>query len=298
MTVRSLSESVSMVDDGDVVAFGGKTLHRAPMAMVRELVRHEVADLTLIGLAKSMDVDLLCGLNRVEAVHYGYVGFEWLGLAPNFRRAVETGRVVPLEGTCYTVASMFRGAKRGVPFVPVAGLENSDLPDVNEDFLSTVECPFTGETVSAVRTVTPDVAVIHATEADPVGNVRIEGADLTESLVVRAADTVIVTAERIVDTASFESAPDRTTVPGFLVDAVVEAPYGAHPCSCPGEYEYDTEHLREYLKRSSTDELDDYVQTYLGEDEADYRERAIGDRTDAIAWDGSTTPTTIAESEP
>lgn len=284
MTLASLPELAASVEDGDVVALGGKTLHRAPMAFVRELVRVGAEELTLVGLANSMDVDLLCGTGQATAAHYGYVGFEALGLAPNFRRRVEAGAFDPLEGTCYTVASMLRGAKRGVPFVPVAGLDGSDLLDVGADRFAEVECPFTGERIAAVRTVRPDVAAIHATEVDAEGNVRIEGADLTEALLARAADRVLVTAERVVETATFAESPERTVVPGFLVDAVAEAPYGAHPCSCPGAYDYDRDHLDDYLSGSRAGEFERYRETYLDGDEAAYRARAIEGREERIAW--------------
>lgn len=283
MTLQNVAATVA---DGSVVAFGGKTLHRTPAAFVRELVRQGPTDLTLVGIANSLDVDLLAGTGQASAAHYGYVGFEGLGLAPNFRRAVEAGELDPKEGTCYTVATMLRGARHGIPFMPVAGLQGSELPEVRADFRE-VECPFTGESVFAVRSVAPDVAVVHATQADEAGNARFYGADLTENLLAKAADRVIVTAERIVDIDAFRENPGRTDIPEVLVDDVVEAPYGAHPCSCPGEYDYDTTHLREYLDRSRDGDLEGYVAEYVADSEPAYRERAIDGRDEAIAWDAT-----------
>ncbi|MFB6123713.1 MAG: CoA transferase subunit A [Haloferacaceae archaeon] len=283
MKRQSLADLAAAVDDGDVVAFGGKTLHRAPMAFVRELARREVGNLTLLGLANSMDVDLLCGTGQASAAHYGYVGFEAFGLAPNYRRRVEAGAFDAHEGTCYTVATMLRGAKQGVPSLPIAGLDGSDLLEVN-DYLTETTCPFTGDRTAAVRTVTPDVGVVHATEADENGNVHYDGADLTESLVAAAADRVFVTAERVVDAGEFEADAAAADVPGFLVDGVAEVPYGAHPCSSPGTYGYDAAHLREYLDRSKAGTFEAYLETYLGADEADYRDRAVDGRADALAW--------------
>lgn len=283
--MSSLAGAASAVSDGDVVAFAGKTLHRVPSAFARELVRQEARDLTLVGVANSIEVDLLCAAGCVSGVHFGYVGFEAFGLAPNFRRAVEQGSVTAHEGTCYTVASMLRGAKGGMPFMPVAGLDGSDLAVARDDF-ERVESPFTGESTYVVRTVTPDVGVIHAVEADPDGNARFFGADLTEGLVAKAADRVIVTAERVVD-APFDD-PGRTDVPGVLVDEVVGVPFGAHPCSCPGEYEYDAEHLERYLELSRAGSVAEYLEG-LGEDEGAYRDR-VGVRADDIAWDSSPQP--------
>ncbi|MFC6989255.1 CoA-transferase [Haloplanus sp. GCM10025708] len=152
------------------------------------------------------------------------------------------------------------------------------------EWLTETTGPFTGERTAAVRTVTPDVGVVHATEADEEGNVRYDGADLTESLVAKAADRVFVTAERIVDTETFAADPAATDVPGFLVDGVAEVPYGAHPCSSPGTYDYDADHLREYLNRSKSGAFEAYLSAYLGDGEADYRERALDGRADALAW--------------
>lgn len=283
--MSSLGDLASHVTDGDVVAFGGKTLHRVPSAFARELVRREVRDLTVLGIANSIEIDLLCGAGCVSAVHFGYVGFEGLGLAPNFRRTVEAGDVTALEGTCYTVATMLRGAKAGAPFMPVAGLEGSDLPAERADF-TRIESPFTGEETYVVRTVTPDVGVIHAVEGDPDGNARFFGADLTENLVAKAADRTVVTVERLVEE-PFDD-PDRTDIPGVLVDAIGAVPYGAYPCSCPGEYDYDREALETYLEWSKAGELDRYL-ARLGGDEAEYRAR-VGVETEDLAWRPGASP--------
>jgi acyl CoA:acetate/3-ketoacid CoA transferase alpha subunit/acyl CoA:acetate/3-ketoacid CoA transferase beta subunit len=283
MSPGALRRLVDRVDDGDTVALGGKTLHRAPMALVRELVRRGHEDLTLVGLACSMDVDLPCGTGTASGVHYGYVGFEALGLAPNYRRAFESGRLTAREGTCYTVATMLRGAAQGVDSLPVAGLAGSDLPAVN-DALETATDPFTGTDRAVVRAVTPDVALVHAAEADPTGNLRLGGADLTERLCADAAGTVLATAERVVDAGTFADRPEEVDVPGFLVDAVAEVPFGAHPCACPGVYDYDAASIGRYLDRSREGDLAAYVEGTLGPDEATYRERAVAGREDAFAW--------------
>lgn len=283
--MASLAEAAATVNDGDIVAFGGKTLHRTPSAFVRELVRQDVSDLTLLGVASSIDIDLLCGTDSVSAVHFGYVGFEHLGLAPNLRAAVEANQITALEGTCYTVATMLRAAKHGLPFMPVRGLEGSDLVAVRDDFTQLTD-PFSNAEIAVVRSVTPDVGVIHTTAADIRGNARFQGADLTEGLVARAAKETIVTTERIVEPETFQEAPERTNIPEVLVDTVVECPFGAHPCSAPGAYTYDVAHLDDYLSRSREDDLGAYLEAYLGESEAEYRAHCKIDERD-IGWEGT-----------
>ncbi len=280
-TLREVAESVQ---DGSVVGFGGKTLHRAPVAFSRELVRAGVRDLTLIGVANSIEMDLLCGAGVVNGIHFGYVGFESFGLAPNFRREVEAGRVTALEGTCYTVSGMLRGAKQNVPFMPIAGLDGSDLPTVRDDFMQ-ISCPFTETDVYAVRTVQPDVAVIHANEADSTGNARFYGADLTENLLAKAADRVIVTTEALVDEAAFVDSPDATDIPGVLVDTVVEVPFGAHPCSCPGAYDYDADHLAKYLEYARGDSFEAYNDAFIGTDESFYTAKFGSETRESLSWE-------------
>ncbi|MFB6133708.1 MAG: CoA-transferase [Halanaeroarchaeum sp.] len=286
MSRRSLSALAAEVESGDTLAFGGKTLHRGPVAFARAIARRDVDDLHHIGLAKSIEVDLLCGTGQLNRVDFGYIGFEALGLAPNFRRAAEDGNIDVREGTCYTVATSLRAARHGTAFMPVAGLAGSDLPSVNPG-LERIE--FSGEDACwAVDRITPDIGVIHATVADTEGNARIEGADLTEALVARAADTVFVTAERILDPAEFRDGD--TDIPGVLVDAVAEVPYGAHPCSCPGAYEYDVTHLETYLDHARDHRFDAYLHRYLGGDEADYRTSVIDGRETAIEWETGNPP--------
>ncbi|MFB6169203.1 MAG: CoA-transferase [Haloferacaceae archaeon] len=283
--VAALPDLAGRVDGGDVVALGGKTLHRAPMALVRELVRQDVSDLTLVGLANGLDADLPCGTGTASALHYGYVGFEALGLAPNYRRAVEAGTVDPLEGTCYTVATSLRAARQGVDSLPVAGLAGSDLLDVTPS-LSRERDPTTGETQTVVESVDPDAALVHAVAATERGDLRLGGADLTERLCASAADTVLATAERIEERESFAARQAETGVPNHLVDGVAEVPYGAHPTALPGEYDYDAAEIERYRERSRAGELEDYVAAVVGEREEQYREQAVAGRADAFAWDG------------
>jgi len=105
---RAALTDAARVESGDTLAFGGKTLHRGPVAFARELVRRDVDGLGHVGLAKSIEVDLLCATGQLDRVDFGYVGFEALGLAPNFRRRAEAGNLEVREGSCYTVATALR----------------------------------------------------------------------------------------------------------------------------------------------------------------------------------------------
>lgn len=243
---RSLAEVIATVPDGSCLALGGNTLHRAPAAAVHELIRQQKRDLELVKTAGAYDVDLLCGVGCASVVSAGFVGYETvLGLAPMYRRAVESGAVEAREHACYTIIAGLRASSQGVPFMPLNGLQGSDLVSLRG--FASVRDPYTGQDVVVVPAIVPDVALIHVQEADADGNARIWGSAFEDTLMARAARRVIVTAERIVDRAVLAAEPERTSIPGFLVEAVVEAPGGAWPTSCAGLYEYDLPALEQLL---------------------------------------------------
>lgn len=249
----TLAEAIAAIADGQTVALGGNTLHRGPSAAVHELVRQGRRGLELVKTAGAYDVDLLCGTGVASSVSAGFVGFETgYGLAPAYRRGVESGAVEAREHACYTVIAGLRAAIQGVPFMPVAGMVGSDLLDARG--FRTVVDPYGGGEVVAAQAIVPDVAVIHVQEADGQGNARIVGTRFEDVLMAQAARHVIVTAERIVDGVRFEATPEVVAIPGFMVAAVVEAPRGAWPCSCAGEYPQDDDFLAEYVRASQSPE--------------------------------------------
>ncbi len=244
--LTTLAEAIATVPDGARVALGGNTLHRGPGAAVHELVRQGKRGLEVVKTAGAYDVDLLCATGCAAAVAAGYVGFETpFGMAPGYRRAVEAGRVQAKEHACYTVIAGLRAAIQGVPFMPVAGMTGSDVPAASG--FRWLADPYTGSKVVVVPALAPDVAVVHVQEADAFGNARIVGTRFEDVLMVEAARRVIVTAERIVAGDAFEAAPEGIAIAGFMVDAVVEAPGGAWPFSCAGEYGYDADFLAAYV---------------------------------------------------
>ena len=261
--LTSLADAISTIKDDDIVALGGNTLHRGPCAAVHELVRQGRRGLEVVKTAGAYDVDLLCAMGVARAVSAGYVGFETpFGMAPGYRRAVEAGTVAAKEHACYTVIAGLRAAIQGVPFMPVAGMLGSDL--LTARGFKTMADPYTGAEVVAVPALIPDVAIIHLQEADAEGNGRISGTRFEDVLMAQAARRVIVTAERIVDGEAFEAVPETVAIPGFMVDAVVEAPRGAWPSSCAGHYDYDEEYLAAYMSASrDLDALARFVEDHV-----------------------------------
>ncbi|MFT4105746.1 MAG: CoA-transferase [Lacrimispora sp.] len=260
--VMSLQEAAARIHDGDILGLGGNVLHRAPMAMVRELVRQNKRNLKLVKTAGAMDVDMLCFGGCVSSVDAGFISYESeYSLAGHYRRAVEGGSVKGNEHACYTVISALRAASYGVGFMPVKGMVISDLIDANDYFMR-VEDPFTREPVTVVKAIRPDVAVIHVQEADEEGNARITGPLFEDVLFSRAARRVIVTAENIVRESAFTAGLQKADIPHFLVEAVVRVSKGASPCSCPGSYDIDRRDLKKFKELKDLEGLRAYLKAF------------------------------------
>jgi glutaconate CoA-transferase subunit A len=195
----SLAAAAALVRDGDTIACGGNLLHRGPFALVRELARQGRRGLEIVKTAGAYDVDLLSAAGCLRAASCGFVGFEnEFGMAPSYRRVVEGGSVEAREHACYTVIQGLRASAFGLPFMPAAGFDGSDLPAARG--FRTVTDPYSGTEVLAVPPIRPAWALIHVPEADEQGNARILGSEFEDVLMSRAAEGVIISAERIVPT--------------------------------------------------------------------------------------------------
>jgi glutaconate CoA-transferase subunit A len=258
--LMSLTQAVNIIHDKDTVGIGGNVLHRSPMALVREIARQGRKNLHLVKTAGAMDVDLLCLAGCVDSVDAGFISYETeYSLAGHYRKAVQNGIVKGNEHACYTVISALRAASAGIPFMPVKGLQISDLIDAN-DYFKRIQDPFSGELVTVVKAIVPDVAIIHVQEADKNGNARIIGPKFEDVLFSRAAKKVIITAETIVPETRFAFSKEKADIPHFLVEAVVHAPQGAMPCSCPSKYDIDRSNLDEFKSLKDKDGLYGYLE--------------------------------------
>ncbi len=275
----SLAEAARMVRDGMTIAVGGGLSWREPMAFLRELIRQERRNLHVIGTAHGVDVDLLCGAGLVAVVQESYVGFEHdFGMAPNFRRACESGRVQALDTCCYTVIQQLRAAEFGVPFLPVRSVQGTDFLKLHPEY-KTMTCPFTGQPLVLVPALAPDVAVIHAQYGDAHGNLKVLPPLVADLFFIRASKHVIATVERLLPEAELRAM--EPNVPYFWVEAVVEVAYGAHPTSCYPFYAYDRAHLAEYYRAAQAGSevfAREYLARYVFEPATheDYLERIGG----------------------
>lgn len=243
--VVDLAAAADLVGDGDHVAIGGIWSHNAPSALVRALIRRSVRDLTVSAApAAGFAVDLLIAGGCAKRAHLPNVTFEHLGLAPAFRRAVESGALELVECDEAGLVAGYRAAAAGLPYQPVVSIVGTDLADASPQF---TRVDHDGVEVLHAPALAPDVVLLHAQEGDAFGNVRHVGSVFADRLMAKAASrAVIVSVDRLVDNEEIRRDPHATTIPGYLVTHVVEAPFGAHPCSSHGRYELDEEHIRTY----------------------------------------------------
>jgi len=278
--VLSPAEAVDLyVPEGvGLLSVGGMHLHNNPMALIREVVRQQRTIRRLLtSPCGALNADLLVGAGLVEEIATSYVGFEHLGLAPCFRRAAESGNIRILEcDEGYITHGLYAGAG-GLPFIPLpAGLETTDVPKVNTESYAMATDPFTGGQVLVGAPLRPDVALLHAYQADERGNAVLAGAHFVDRLMALAAKTVVLQVEQVVSTQEIAKHPVGTTIPGFLVQAVVEVPGGCHPTASHGAYDFDEEQIKLYLGMAgSEDGVADYLEKYVtGLTEDEYLEQA------------------------
>ena len=253
--LTSLTEAAGWVKDGDVVAIGGICYSRTPLAMLMEILRQKRSGLTLARNLMCYEGEWFIAARAVENLVSSWfgIGLPW-GLSRVFRQAVEGGQVSFEEWSHLALGLRFRAGAMGVPFLPSLTMLGSDLMGVGS--AKTMACPFTGETVSIVPALFPDVAVLHVHRADRLGNCQIDGYPHMDVDIALASTTVLVTAEEIVSEDQIRSQPDRTIIPGFAVDALVEVPYGAFPHECYGLYEADFDHFDKYVSEGSSQGAD------------------------------------------
>jgi glutaconate CoA-transferase, subunit A len=258
-----LDRAATLVADGAMVALGGGLSARLPMALVRELIRQGRRGLHVVGSAHGIDVDLLVAAGAIAVCEESYVGFEQdLGLAPAFRRAAESGTIEVRESCCDTILMQLRAAEFGLPFLPVRGVRGSDILRLHPEYRE-VRCPFTEDILVAVPPLRPDAVLLHALLADRHGNLHLEQPYVLDERFAAASRNVVATVERVVSTEDVAAA--GITVPGHLVAAVSEVPFGAHPSSCYPAYAYDRPHLADYVRAAAAgaDELAGYLDRFV-----------------------------------
>lgn len=270
------------IHTGDYVGFELYGTVRCPLSIVREIVRQRVAGLRLMGQGL-MDADFLIAAGLVTELDITYVGYEAYGLSPILRRAVERGALKTAEWSNAAITWRMKAAAMGLPFLPARTMLGTDT--LARSPAKTMKDPFTGMDLVLLPALVLDTAVIHVHRADKLGNCQIDGISGFAVEMSRACKRLIVSAEEIVDTEVFREKPERTIIPYFLVDAVVEAPFGAHPGEACGAYRRDEPHIKAYLEATRSEEttkkyLDEFIHGV--KDHAGYLERVGASRLRAL----------------
>jgi glutaconate CoA-transferase, subunit A len=259
----SLADAAALVHDGDTVAAGGCCYSRTPWAMLLELLRAGRRDLVLARnlMCYEAELYLAAGAARKLVASWVGIGLRW-GVPKLFREYVTRDPALYEEWSHLSYGLRLLAASMGMPFLPTASLLGSDL--LERTPARELRCPFTDELLVAVPALQPDVALIHVHTVDAEGNAQVEGPPFMDMELARAAKTVIVTAEEVVPSAEIVRRADRTLIPGFVVDAVVEVPYGSYPHECHGRYEADFDHFDAYTELVNAGGADG-VRAYLRE---------------------------------
>lgn len=264
--LMSEEEAIELIHDGETVIVGGFGTVNHPMPIIRGLIRRKIKNLTVIGAATAgLEIDMLIGAGCVKKVIAPYVGAElYAPIGHCYRRAAERGEIEVYETTEYLLYSQLDAAARGLGFLPWRGGVGTDLPKLNPDYVLFND-PINGEPYLAAPALHAHWAVIHVGQADVFGNGQHGGARFGDRLLSRAAERVILTAERIVPNSEIRKDPWATSI--AYADAVVEAPYGCHPYASHGFYVEDEEAIRAYVKASISYRKDEMKEwnAYLAE---------------------------------
>ncbi|MCO5059857.1 MAG: acyl CoA--acetate/3-ketoacid CoA transferase subunit alpha [Rhizobiaceae bacterium] len=275
----SLRAVVDQLRDGMTIGIGGWGPRRKPMALIREILRSDLKDLTIVAYG-GPDVGMLCAAGKAKRLIYGFVSLDFIPIEPFFRKSREAGGIEANELDEGLLVLGLEAAGQRLPFLPTRVGLGSDVMAFNPEF-RLVRSPYDdGETLLAMPAIELDVALLHTTRADRLGNTQSDGPDpYFDALFARASKQCFVTTEELVDRMDL-SYPDTVKSNLFercLVTGVVEAPLGAHPTAAHDLYGWDAEHLKEYAELARQDDgWTTYFEKYVAGDEAGYVERVGG----------------------
>jgi glutaconate CoA-transferase subunit A len=240
--VVSMRDAIARyVHDGDTVVIEGFT-HLICFAAGHEIIRQGRRELTLCRLTPDLIYDQMIGAGCARKLVFSWAGNPGAGSLHAFRRAVE-GKGAPIEIEEYShfgMVARFCAGSAKLPFWPMRDYAGTDIPSANPR-IRAVTCPYTGEQLATVPALNPDVTIVHAQRADASGNAQIWGLLGVQKEAAFASRHVIVVVEELVDESTIRADPNRTLIPGVIVDAVVVEPWGAHPSYAQGFYDRDND---------------------------------------------------------
>jgi glutaconate CoA-transferase subunit A len=285
--IATMHDAVAeLVHDGDTVAIEGFT-HLISFAAGHEIIRQRKRGLTLARMTPDVIYDQMIGAGVADKLIFSWLGNPGVGGLHAIRRRIEDADPAPLEIEEYSHFGMvgrYTAGAMNLPFFPLRSYFETDLPRVNP-LIRPVRSPYGEESVYAVPPLRPDVAVVHAQRADMRGNTHVWGLLGCQKEVAFAAERVIVVVEEVVDEAVIRADPNRTIIPGLIVDAVVVEPFGAHPSYVQGYYDRDNRFYIEWdaVSRDAT-ALDAWLDEWVFgvADRAEYLAKLGAERVAAL----------------
>ena len=247
--LMSLQEAISTyVQDGDLIGIGGLSFWRKPISACREIIRQKKRNLSLCTFVGGIEIDMLVAAGCASKVRACFVGMEIFGMAPHYRKAVESGLLKVSEESEASIALGLKSSYLKVPFMPLKGMIGTDFPKVRKDIIQFEDPLGSGTQLMALPKIDLDVAILHVPYADEYGNGNIAGAVWMDDDMAKTAKKTIITCERLVEMEDIRYLQGKAQIPMQTSDAVIKIPFGAHPTSCYDRYTFDALHIQEYLK--------------------------------------------------
>ncbi len=261
--ISNINETIkNNITNNDTIFIGGFG-HLIPFFLSHELIRQNKKDLTICRSGADILFDQLIAAKIIKKVIFGYIGNPSIGLSHSFNRAYKSKKIEVEEWTNQSMILRFHAARMGVSYLPSKILQIGDKPP-SIDYLQSTSCPYTGNIYSAIPSLKPDVALIHAQKADKYGNVQMWGIDGDTIEGALASDKIIVSVEKIIDNETLKLSPEKTVIPSHRVTSIVEVPFGAYPSYVSGFYSRDDDHYKEYDSISrDEDKLAQYLDEWI-----------------------------------
>lgn len=276
--LMTAKDVVASIKDGMTIGIGGWGPRRKPMALVRELLRSPVKDLTVVAYGGA-DVGMLCAAGKVKKLVFAFVSLDFIPLEPYFRKARQSGAIEVMEIDEGHMVLGLKAAGMRIPYIPTRVGLGTDVLKHNSG-IKLIESPYDGKEWVAMPAINLDVALLHVDRADSRGVCQIAGPDIyMDDLFARAATNTYVSCDELVESSTFESAEAARLVfwERSETTGVVHLPGGAHPSSCAPLYGFDVKHFKEYVASSKEEGgWSDYAQKYVQCTEQEYLEKVGG----------------------
>jgi glutaconate CoA-transferase subunit A len=277
--LMNAADMVARLKSGMTIGVGGWGPRRKPMALIREILRSDLKDLTVVAYGGA-DIGMLCAAGKVKKAVYGFVSLDAIPVEPYFRKARQAGGLEVMEVDEGQLLVGLRAAGQRLPFLPTRVGLGTDVMKYNPGF-KTIASPYDdGEVLLAMPAIDLDVALVHADRGDKLGNTQSEGPDTYfDEVFVRAAETAYVSCEEVYDRldAAHSDTASANLFERYLVAGIIHAPYGAHPSSYPARYGWDMDHFKKYAASAAEEDgWAKYMAEFIAGGEDAYLEKIGG----------------------